>query len=82
MQSQQPQKENSLKLADDVDATLVVTIMSGADMLPCDSNGLSDPFAVLTLGSQKGVKHKTKVQKVILMCSMGLNLDWFKIYGL
>lgn len=63
VQSQQPQKENSLKLADDVDATLVVTIMSGADMLPCDSNGLSDPFAVLTLGSQKGVKHKTKVQK-------------------
>ena len=26
--------------------------------------------------------HKTEVQTVILRCSMGLNLDWFKIYGL
>ena len=26
--------------------------------------------------------HKTEVQTVILRCLMGLNLDWFKIYGL
>ena len=26
--------------------------------------------------------HKTKVQTVILRCLMGLNLDWFKRYGL
>ena len=26
--------------------------------------------------------HKTEVQKVILRCRMGLNLDWFKSYGL
>ena len=28
------------------------------------------------------VFHKTEVQKVILRCSTGLNLDWFKSYGL
>ena len=26
--------------------------------------------------------HKTEVQTVIFRCLMGLNLDWFKIYGL
>ena len=26
--------------------------------------------------------HKTEVQKVILRCLTGLNLDWFKSYGL
>ena len=26
--------------------------------------------------------HKTEVQAVILRCSMGLNFNWFKIYGL
>ena len=28
------------------------------------------------------ILHKTEVQTVILRCLMGLNLDWFKIYGL
>ena len=26
--------------------------------------------------------HKTEIQTVILRCITGLNLDWFKIYGL
>ena len=61
MQSQQPQKENSPKLADDVDATLVVTTASRPTCSHATRTGCRT--FVLTLGSQKGVKHKTKVQK-------------------
>ena len=39
-------------------------------------------FPAIVFGNYVTILHKTEVQTVILRCLMGLNIDWFKIYGL
>ena len=40
------------------------------------------PLLVIFLANYMNIFHKTKVQTVILICSTGLNFNWFKSYGL
>ena len=45
-------------------------------------NGLFTTISGHFSTNYMNIFHKTKVQTVILRCLMGLNLDWFRIYGL
>ena len=40
------------------------------------------PFVVIFFGNYIDIFLKTEIQTVILRCLMGLNIDWFKNYGL
>lgn len=58
--------------------TLHVKVFEGKDLLPCDFNGLSDPFVKLHLEPEacKANKRKTTVVKKSLNPNFNQEFDW------